>query len=160
MIQENFVSILKWIYRGCPNMLPQFFTITPRTERARIENQASYEKFRKFFTNGLNYLYVLFFHTWFSFALESNYLIIFISTIEDYFIVILLINSSTKMFIWLTKIRRRNGQLVDQFVDWLTIRRANNPLISAVFWFLDRTLLLSILQLVGNFVDKIIIMEY
>ena len=48
--------------------------------------------------------------------------------IEDYLFVIWLINSSTKMFIWLTKIKIQNDQFVDQFVDWSNNRRANNPL--------------------------------
>ena len=50
-------------------------------------------------------------------------------SIEDYLFVIWLINSSNKMFVWLIKIRRPNEQLVNQFVDWSTNRRANNPLL-------------------------------
>ena len=44
-------------------------------------------------------------------------------TLEDYLFFSWSINSSTK-------IRATNEQLVDQFVDWSTNRRTNNPLLS------------------------------
>ena len=50
-------------------------------------------------------------------------------TIEDYLFVCWSINSSTKMLICSTKVRALNEQLVDQFVDWSTNRRTNNPLV-------------------------------
>ena len=67
------------------------------------------------------------------------------TSLEDYLFVIWSINSSTKMLIWLIKIRRPHEQLVNQFVDWSTNRRANNPLllnarssiypISNIYWW-------------------------
>ena len=45
--------------------------------------------------------------------------------LEDYLFVC---GSSIKMFIWSTKVSAPNEQLVNQFINWFTNRRANIPL--------------------------------